>query len=213
MLICAHRLPTWIAAAGVMCSVTAFAKGGECKVPGNELTDKHRAAIESQVLKKMEWTAQSYTLERLADWDRVPVWAANSKEVMTGFAPLYVPLPSGELVSAWDEQALQKILAGFFATPRAADAKTIARLSTRFGRFEQPVGDVVEHFPEPPQSRTGLPRESPQVVYEARADKHKIDFYAYNFERMRLFDCRVRIDSKSKTVAVEATQVMIPEVD
>jgi hypothetical protein len=173
--------------------------------PTDSLVAKHRGAIEKQVSAREGWQPDSYDIERLADWDqrRLPVLAANTNRVMTGYAPLFAVLPSGSLVSVYDGGALTAILTEVLKSPAAADGAWVARVATMFGHFEQPVGEPVAALPYDPAPPA---RSTPDVQYARDGDAHRFEFYSYDHERMRLYDCRMTFDGN--TVRLDSSLVV-----
>lgn len=179
--------------------------------PPQDLVATHRAAIVERVAVDPGWKPETYDIELLADWDqeRLPILAVNTNVLHTAFAPLFVILPSGGLLSATDKEAFEKIVAAAFPNPSAADAKKIAQLATMFGDFGSgvAVGSLVHEFPMGKPIATA--RQDPRPMYHREGDAHVVAFYAFNYERMRLYDCKVRISSAG--LSLEQSQVAMSE--
>ncbi len=175
-------------------AVVATLVMGGCQVPQTSpdaLIAAHRATIVETVREREAWEPSSYDIEALAEWDhgRLPILAVNTNRVMTAFAPLFAVLPGGALVSIYDEDSLARIVAAILPSPSKTDGPLVARLATMFGRFEQPVGEPVAEFPlGAPASPARAPTE---IAYTRDGDAHRFEFYAFDHERMRLYDCRV----------------------
>ncbi len=198
--------------AWVLCLVCLARSGtafGEDMSRLSIIPQSQRQMIKRAIAQKPGWAEDTYELDLMAEWDnrRLPIVIALPQKMLVPFSPKFAMLPSGRMVASHDPDGLSRIIDEVYFKAEAKDATSLAKLALWFGRFDVPVGTLLEHRPANAPAKLPRPDLEPKLAV-AGAEKH-VDFYAYNYDLRQMFDCRLRIAGKD--VGITCKQLAGPE--
>jgi len=159
------------------------------------LTPDLKKKLEKIIQLEDKWSPDEYNLELLADWpnDRLPIFVGIPTKRKVDYSPTYALLPDGSLISHHDKEGFKKILVQLSSSFGPNDAKFIAELTLRFVAFKYPVGRLWLNSLENKLPINKRPRPDSIPVLKQEKGAIIVEFYTYDYELLRLSDCRVKI--------------------
>lgn len=163
----------------------------------NSLAISHdvRKKLEKMILEEDKWSSDEYQLEFRTDWphDRLPIIVGIPTKRKVDYSPTFALLSDGTIISHHNKQGMQKILSQISSSIGPNDAKFIAELTLLFAKFKYPVGRLWLNDLESKLPKNKRPRSNSSPLLKQEKGKIIVEFYTYDFELLRLSDCRVII--------------------
>jgi hypothetical protein len=163
-----------------------------------KITSEQKKNIEKEIKTRYNWHPGDYELDFLAEWDhsKIPIIVALPTKYKVDFSPRFAILQDETLCTPHDENALNRIIQVAFPKVDSSQTKAIIELCLLFGDFHAPIKRI---WDQPIENRIPsklLKRKDSNPTFKIDGSKSVIEFYSYDYELMKFYDCKIKISQK-----------------